>query len=201
MSNQSTKELALFDFDGTITTKDTLVDFIQYAVGKPAYYAGLLWISPVLVGFVLKMVRNDDAKQKMLGHFFGGWPLDKFQAVADRYSSEQIDRLIRPKALAKIQWHQRQGHEVAIVSASMENWLSKWCEKHSLKLICTKMDSTNNQISGKFDGKNCHGAEKVNRVKAVYNLEDFDTVHAYGDSSGDKQMLAMADEGHYRLFE
>ena len=65
--------LALFDFDGTLTSKDSLPDFIQYAVGKPTYYFGLLLLSPVLFSYLIGIIRNDVAKKKLIGRYFKGW--------------------------------------------------------------------------------------------------------------------------------
>lgn len=193
--------LALFDFDGTITTKDSLIDFIQYAVGKPRYYFGLVVLSPVLVAFVLKLMPNHQAKEKMLGYFFGGWSHDELTKLGQSYALERIDLIVRPKAIQKIQWHQQQGHKVVMVSASMQIWLQKWCDKHDIELICTRLAHHNGKLTGKFDGPNCHGQEKINRIRAQFILSDYERVYAYGDSSGDTQMLAIADEGFYRHFE
>ena len=194
------KSLALFDFDGTITTKDSLAEFIKFAVGKKLYYLGLLRLSPVLFMFVTKLLPNDVAKQKMMAYFFKGWCFDKFQTIADNYAQTEINNIIRPQALQKINWHKKQGHRVIIVSASMENWLQKWCESLEIELIATKLKVINNKITGKFLGKNCHGEEKVNRIKILLNLSTFNVIYAYGDSSGDKAMLELADTKFYRFF-
>ena len=195
------KSLALFDFDGTITTRDSLADFIQFAVGKPRYYLGLLRMSPVLAGFVFKLIRNDVAKQKLLGHFFGGWTEQRFQRVADDYAASCIEAIVRPKAMARINWHKAQGHQVVIVSASAENWLRHWCDKHGLDLLGTKMESRDGLMTGRFVGNNCHGEEKVRRVSEVFAGRLDDIGWAYGDTSGDRPMLSMAKEGFYRHFE
>ena len=94
--------LALFDFDGTITTKDSLVDFIQYAVGKPTYYLGLLSLCPMLVAYKLNFIPNYLAKEKLISHFFFGWDAYQFQKLADHYSLNKIDNILRPKAMEKI---------------------------------------------------------------------------------------------------
>ena len=120
------RNLVIFDFDGTITSKDSLIDFIQYAVGKQTFYLGLLKLSPMLTAYALKLIPNHIAKEKLIAHFFKGWEADYFQTTADKYSIEQIEKIIRPKGIKKITWHQQQGHKVVIVSASMESWLKKY---------------------------------------------------------------------------
>jgi len=194
-------ELSLFDFDGTITGKDSLADFIQFIVGKPAYYWGLLLLSPLLVAYKLKIIPNDIAKEKLFSYFFRGWDSYQFQIVADKYSLEQIDKIIRPKAKKKITWHQKQGHRVVVVSASMESWLKKWCQKYNIDLIATRLEILDGKLTGKFATKNCYGIEKLNRIKERYNLLEYSVIYAYGDSPGDKEMLSIAHKKHYKNFD
>ncbi len=192
--------LALFDFDGTITAKDSLADFIQFATGRFHFYKGLLVLSPMLLFYKLGVISNADAKERLISHFFKGWDAAEFQKVADDYSNNRLDKIVLPQALEKIRWHQRQGHQVVIVSASMDSWLKEWCRKYRLDLISTRLEIKNRKVTGKFATRNCHGPEKVNRIKRKYNLSDFNPIYAYGDSRGDKEMLGIATQPHFKLF-
>ncbi len=192
--------LAFFDFDGTITTKDSLADFIRFAAGRFHFYKGLLLLSPMLLSYKLGVIPNTDAKERLISHFFKGWDAAEFQKVADDYSKNRLDKIVLPQALEKISWHQRQGHKVVIVSASMDSWLMAWCRKYRLDLISTRLEIKNRKLTGKFATKNCHGMEKVKRIKREFNLSEFDTIYAYGNSRGDKEMLAIATQPHYRPF-
>ena len=193
-------KIALFDFDGTITTKDSLVDFIQFSVGKPKYYLGIFILTPVLFCFFLKLIPNYIAKEKLVSYFFKNWLLSDFNELAHTYSLQCIDKILRPAAIKKIKWHQSQGHHVAIVSASIENWLKPWCDKNNLRVLATKLEVVENRVTGNFLSNNCHGLEKVNRIKERYDLSKYDYLYAYGDSSGDKQMLSLANESYYKPF-
>ena len=192
--------LCLFDFDGTITTKDSLLDFIQYAVGKTNYYMGLFKLSPMLIVYILKLIPNNIAKEKLIAHFFKGWDAEQFQKIAEQYSLEQIDKITRPKAMVKIAWHQEQGHKIILVSASIECWLKPWCDKNNICLFSTKLEIKENKLTGKFSTKNCYGIEKANRVNEAYDLSEYDHIYAYGDSRGDKELLALADESFFKPF-
>jgi phosphatidylglycerophosphatase C len=192
--------LALFDFDGTITTKDSLADFITFAVGKSQYYIGLFILSPVLLAYALKLIPNHIAKEKLTTHFFKDWDADQFMKLANDYAQTQIDKITRPRAIEKIRWHQNQGHKVVIVSASMESWIKGWCEKNNVELIATKLEIRNNKLTGKFATKNCHGIEKANRVREIYDLNQYDHIYAYGDSHGDKELMKLANQSFYRPF-
>lgn len=192
--------LALFDFDGTITTDDSLLKFIRFVVGDRRFLLGLVVLSPMLVLYKLKLIPNYKAKQYMLSWFFKGMSKDTFLKVANEYSLVHIDKIVRPKAIEKINWHKNQGHKVVVVSASIECWLRPWCEKNNLELIATKLEIKDDIVTGKLLSKNCYGVEKVNRIKELYDLENFDYIYAYGDSSGDKQMLEISHEKFYKPF-
>lgn len=194
------KKIAFFDFDGTITTDDSLLKFIRFVVGDRRFLLGLIVLSPMLVLYKLKLIPNYKAKQYMLSWFFKGMSKDAFLKVANEYSLVHIDKILRLKAIEKINWHKNQGHKVVVVSASIECWLRPWCEKNNLELIATKLEIKDDIVTGKLLSKNCYGVEKVNRIKELYDLENFDYIYAYGDSSGDKQMLEIAHEKFYKPF-
>lgn len=193
-------KLALFDFDGTVSHKDSMVDFIQYLVGKRRYYSGLVKQSPMLLSYLLKRISNSEAKQALMAHYFSDYPTREFETLAQAYSEQRLPHIIRPKALQRIQWHQAQKHRVVIVSASVEDWLTSWTEHINVELIASQLDKSKDHITGYLQGHNCHGMEKVRRIKHHLKLADYTHIYAYGDSTGDKEMLALADEAHYKPF-
>jgi len=192
--------LALFDFDGTITTDDSLIKFIRFAVGDIKFITGMVLLSPMLIAYKLKLIPNYKAKQYMLAYFFKNMPESKFIQLSKEYSLTHIDNILRKKAMEKIQWHTQQKHKIIIVSASIECWLKPWCNKHNLDLIGTKLEIKDGVITGKFLSKNCYGIEKVHRLQKQYNLDDYDYIYAYGDSHGDKELLKLADKSFYKPF-
>lgn len=192
--------LALFDFDGTITKKDTFLEFIKFYKGATAYYLGMMLLSPFLILFKLKIFPNWKAKEMVIAHFFKGVSLVEFQKICDDFALQVIPGIIRPKAIQKLKEHISQGDKVVIVSASAENWISAYIKTLEIDLIATKLEVKDGKITGKISGLNCYGAEKVNRIKAVLNKEQYGKIYAYGDSSGDKELLAFASERFYRHF-
>ena len=194
-------KIIFFDFDGTITIKDSLFDFIQFAVGKQIFFIGLIRLSPMLFSYVFRLLPKDVAKERLLAYYFKGWDLSRFKEIADYYSLNRIDKIIRPKAIERIRWHQAHGDKVVIVSASLECWLKSWCIKNNINLISTKFEMEGNILTGRFSTKNCYGQEKINRIKELYNLCDYDQIYAYGDSRGDKEMLNIAHKQYYKYFD
>lgn len=192
--------IAFFDFDGTITTDDSLLKFIRFVVGDLKFIIGLGVLSPVLIIYKLKLIPNYRAKQIMLSYFFKGMAEKDFMAVARRYSLEHIDTILRSKAMEKIRWHQERGDKVVIVSASLECWLKPWCELHNIEVLATQLKVEEGIVTGQFLTKNCYGIEKEHRIKEAYNLSNYTHIYAYGDSRGDCEMLALADTKEYKPF-
>ena len=192
--------LALFDFDGTITTDDSLIKFIRFVAGDVKFIWGMTLLSPMLTAYKLKLIPNYKAKQMMLSYFFKGMSEERFRSIAQEYSLKHIDTILRAQAMQKIAWHKEQGDKVVIVSASIECWLKPWCDKNALDLISTKLEIKEGIVTGKLLTKNCYGMQKAHRVKEKYNLSDYDCIYAYGDSSGDKELLNLADKSFYKPF-
>jgi phosphatidylglycerophosphatase C len=191
-------KIAFFDFDGTITKKDSFIEFIKFAVGKKKFIKGLIILSPILILYKLKIISNYKAKQKVISYFFKGYNKSQFQNIAKEFSLKIIDKIIKPEMLEKIKWHKLQGHKIIIVSASLECYLKPWCDKNDLDIIATKLEFKNNIFTGNLETKNCYGKEKVNRIKQKYDLNQFNYIYAYGDSKGDKEMLSIANKKFYK---
>ena len=193
--------LVLFDFDGTITRDDSLLEFIAYVVGFKKFFRGIFWLSPVLIGYKLKICSNNYARRRLMTHFFAGMSADIFAQICKKYSNTHIEDIVKFSAMAKIAEYKANGDKVVIVTASLEDWLAPWCQAQGLELLGTRIKKKGGVITGEIDGANCYGAEKVRRVREAYDTDAFDRVIAYGDSRGDKEMLEFADEAHYRVFE
>ena len=194
------KGIAFFDFDGTITTKDTLLEFIKFARGNFRFYLGFLANLHYLLAFKIKLISNQSAKEKILQFFFKNTSVADFKSYAERFSKERLPALIRPKALDEIKKLQQNGCIIVVVSASPENWICDWTHQNNVKLIASRLEVVDGMITGKIIGKNCHGEEKVKRIIEMYTLSDYDEIFAYGDSNGDRPMLKIAHTGHYRPF-
>jgi phosphatidylglycerophosphatase C len=190
--------LVLFDFDGTITTKDTLIEFVQFYHGKRTFWWRMMMLAPVMVLFLLKLIPNWKAKQFFLSRYFKGEKIKDFNTRCRDFSRQVLPHLIRSGALKAIDEFKKQNHTIAVVSASAENWVKPWCDQQGILCLATRLEIKDGYITGKLLGRNCYGDEKVCRIKEQFDLTSFDRIIAYGDSSGDKEMLALAHHRHYK---
>ncbi|MGC1244539.1 MAG: HAD-IB family hydrolase [Chryseosolibacter sp.] len=195
-----TKKLVLFDFDGTITTRDTLIEFVKFYRGPRQYMAGLLKLAPILSLYALKIIPNWKAKQFFLTTFFKGERVEDFNERCVLFSTKVLPSLIRPGARQAIEAYRGEGATVAVVSASAENWVKPWCDAHGLLCLSTRLQVKDGTLTGEIEGRNCYGDEKVCRIKEHFKLTDFDEVIAYGDSRGDKEMLQLAHRAYFKPF-
>lgn len=194
------QRIAFFDFDGTITSKDTLLEFIKFYKGKTRFYLGFILYSPFIIAYKLGIIPNNVAKQKVIQHFFKGEPVGTFFNYCNAFSDTVLPALIRPKALVEINKLKAANARIVIVSASAENWITRWATSYGLQLIGTRLATDGKVITGAFDGNNCYGDEKVCRIKEQIDLSAYDEVYSYGDSSGDKAMLKLANHAFYKPF-
>ena len=191
------KKIYAFDFDGTLTTKDTLIEFIRYAKGSMALGLGFMRYAHLLVLMKIGLYPNYKAKQKVFAHFFKDTTLDDFNALCKAFAASS-SHLLRPNAIEAINHAIKEGSEVLIVSASIDNWVQPFFPQ--IKVVGTQIEVIDGKLTGRFLSKNCYGQEKVNRILSLYpNRQDYHLT-AYGDSRGDKEMLAFADESYFKPF-
>lgn len=196
------KRIAAFDFDGTITRKDTLIEFLRFAGGSARFYAVFALYSPLLVLMKLKLYSNHKTKEKIFAHYFKGMPIAQFDDLCRRFYEQKGQSLIYADAKAQIAKHKEQGDEVVIISASIENWVRHFADALKAdKLLATQVEVQEGKLTGRFLTANCYGKEKVKRLLSIYPERERYYLIAYGDSRGDRELLQFADEQHYKQFE
>ena len=187
------KRIYAFDFDGTLTTRDTLLAFIRYAKGTGAFLWGFLRHAHLLVLMKLRLYPNWKAKQRVFSYFFKGMSLEEFDTLCRQFAADNR-QLLRPEGVKTLQQAQAGGAEVLIVSASIDNWVQPFFPE--VKVVGTQVEVKNGHLSGLVLTQNCYGEEKVRRILALYPDRSAYRLTAYGDSRGDRELLAFADEAH-----
>ena len=192
--------VAAFDFDGTLTRRDTLLPFLLYLLGGAQILRDALILSPTLVGYGLGMIRNGIAKERVLTRCLAGMRMHELQQEAERFAALTLPGLLRQEALQRFDWHKQQGHRCVVISASLDIYVRPWALKVGFDdVIATHLETLKDgSVTGKLLGENCFGIEKVRRLDALLGARSGYTLYAYGDSRGDKELLSAADYAYYR---
>lgn len=193
--------VAAFDFDGTLTTRDTVVPFLRRFTSVPRLAVSLL---PHSVDVVPAVVGRDRDRLRDLAtrSVFRDRPLDDVEAEAASHGERIVREWLRPDTLARLRWHLDHDHRVVIVSASYEHYVRVVARQlGTVAVLATRLDVAGGRCTGALRGPNCRGPEKVRRLDAWLSELSLDrrgvTLYAYGDSSGDRELLAAADHPHW----
>lgn len=199
MPETNTTAVAYFDFDGTLTTGDTFLPFLKWVKGPVGYWLKLLQASPYLVAYVLKLMANDKAKEAVLKVFLAGVQQAQLQRFGDTFAAEFIGTMLRPEGMQKLAWHQAQGHDCVLVSASFDIYLAQWAKAQGFSAYLTSsLQVESGAVTGALAGDNCFGEEKVRRIQTWLTQEAREPAlsYAYGDTKGDLPMLRSVKQGY-----
>lgn len=196
--------IAAFDFDGTLTKRDTFMPFLARGLGWPRFLLALLKCSPWLAAFALRLIPNHVAKQKLMRVTLKNKTTTQMDDWTSRWLAQSFPGQLQSWTMARLAEHQQQGHCCVMVSASPDIYLKRVAQQLGFDaLLCTEMAVVDGRLTGLMKTPNCHGEQKVLRLK-VWMAERFGadaegaTLYAYGDTSGDKPMLRMAAHAFYR---
>ncbi|NYZ61994.1 HAD family hydrolase [Luteimonas deserti] len=190
--------LALFDFDGTITTRETFLDFLAHAVSRSRLVVGRLLLAPLLVAYRLGLVPVRLLRTVLVRYAFTGLPHDAVDAAGARLASDVLPGLVRPEMRERIAWHRARGDTVVVVSGGFDAYLAPWCEAQGLDWLCSSLEARDGRLTGRYAGAQCVADEKARRVRARYALDTSSAIHAYGDTHEDFALLALAQHATWR---
>jgi phosphatidylglycerophosphatase C len=194
--------VAAFDFDGTISTCDSLQHFLRSNLGWSRYALAILRALPWLIACAARLTDRHTAKEHVLRASLGGTPVVQAEGWAARFVESGLPGLLRPEMLARLAWHQAQGHRTVLVSASPSLYLRPWAQKMGFQAaLCTELEIVDERYTGRLASRNCWGPEKIRRLEAWWQQDTPVKLYAYGDSRGDAEMLARADVAWYRGVE
>ncbi len=200
--------IAAFDFDGTLTKRDTFMPFLARGLGRPRFLLALALCSPWLAAFALRLIPNHVAKQKLMLATLKNKTTAEMDDWASRWLAHDFPGQLQSWTMARLTEHQKAGHCCVMVSASPDIYLKRVAQQMGFDtLLCTEMAVEGRRLTGLMKTANCHGEQKVLRLQA-WMKERFGAdsgaeagakiVYAYGDTSGDKPMLRLATHAFYR---
>jgi HAD superfamily hydrolase (TIGR01490 family) len=191
-------DLALFDFDGTITITETYPLFMRRAVPRSRLVLGAIVLAPWLVGYKLGRVSGQRVRASMVRIGLKGVGESQIGMAGAAFARDVLPHVTRPVAMERIQWHQDRGDRVVIVSAALDVYLRPWARPLGIDVVCSRLESANGVLTGRYVGADCCGPEKARRVREQYDLTTFNAVYAYGDTDEDHELLQLASHRVYR---
>ena len=196
-------EVAAFDFDGTLTRRDTLLPYLRRGLGWPRFLLALLRSAPWLAAFACGLLSNHQAKARLLKVSLGGRSQQETSQWSVDFVARYLPRQWQDETLARLLRHQRLGHCCVIVSASPGIYLHHVGKALGIDaVICTELEASAGVLTGRMATPNCYGEEKVLRLRAWLASRTDPraptTLHAYGDSRGDVPLLNLADYAWYK---
>ena len=196
------KIVAFFDFDGTITNRDIFWDYLFYRLKTGLSPAKLFFSLPIFILYLAKVYNNEKAKQLIFSKLFKGENIVFFKTTIQKYYENDFPERLKKDALNRILWHKNSNHIVCIVSANFDLILNNFVKENQIELLSTQLDVEKNILTGKFKSANCYGQEKVNRIRNKFpDLSSYSKIYVYGDSKGDREMLALATDPYYCYFK
>lgn len=186
--------MAAFDVDGTLTTRDCVTPFLLRAAGRRLVLALVRRPLPVLRALA---ARDRDRLKELACASLAGLDGAAIDALGARFAAEVESRRLRPDTRARLDRHRQLGHTVVLASASLDPYLVPLAGSLGVDgVVCTVLERDDaGRLTGRLAGANCRAAEKRRRVEewlAAAGLAEAE-LWAYGDSPGDRELLARAD--------
>lgn len=194
------KGLAVFDFDGTITQKDTFIDFLVISFGRKRLFLTLLKYAFQGLAYAIGIYPNYKYKELIFSAYFKGKTEDFANKLGEKYAKERIPKICYPQALECISSHRIQGHDLILLTASPAFWIQAWSDPLGFDIIPTKFETNNGVFTGKIEGKNCYGKEKISRLNDKYDVTAYAESYGYGDSKSDMYFMQLMKEYYYKPF-
>lgn len=193
--------LVAFDFDGTLTVRDSFTAFLKWRAGSMRWTLGCLKLLPAVIAYLFHRNRGR-MKSAAVREFLKGERREVLEAEARAFAEQAAPELFRPDALMTWRRWRTNGARTIIVTASPDFVVAPFarglgCDRLIASTLAYDQDD---RAIGILAGPNCRGPEKVRRLREVYG-EDMHLTAAYGDTSGDREMLRIADEKGYRVFK
>lgn len=189
-SHQKHKTLALFDFDGTLYLHDSFTGFIFHALRKRHIVKRGMQILPWIQAYYLNFYPAHRMRPKLYASMFKNSDAEEILQLAQDYAQQLIFKL-NPKLLEQLKQHQQLGHEIVLVSASLDLYLKPVCRYLNIDLICSEVELKAGKMTGFYQTPDCSNEQKKNRVLEKYNLDDYAEIYAYGNSEEDEKMLRL----------
>ena len=191
---------AVFDLDGTLTSKDTLFEVLYFFRSRSSTYFNTLLLLPNFLLAKLSIIDSGNVKAKLIYKCLGKFDEKYIRSKANLFSERVLPKLIKPNMVARLEWHAEQGHQIVIATASLDLWVKAWCEANSYWVVCTEALFVQGHLQSVFKTQNCKGHEKLKRIKALLCEKSGELAYGYGDTAPDLYFLRECKHQYYKKF-
>jgi phosphatidylglycerophosphatase C len=195
----SSVPIAAFDLDGTLTWADAFTSFLRARAGRRIFWSRVLPLAPLFPAFLAGALDRKALKERFARRLLGGGAVDKVEIQVEDFWTHIGAKLLRADAVAEVERRRAGGERIVIVTACPEIIAAPLARRLGADLIGTRLVVRDGRLTGDIEGANCRGAEKVRRLEATYG-SGLRLAAAYGDSAGDRELLARAEEPRFRVF-
>ena len=193
------KKLYCFDFDGTLTYRDTMFMFLRH-YNPVRFYLQFVLHTPLFILLKLNLMDAERVKKSYIASMLKGESRTRIEEEAQKFFTQNYPEIIRRNALDFLNNRDADHTESWMITASLDIWVRPFAQKFNMKLLATEAEYVDGIFTGKFITPNCNGNEKLNRIKSEMKGRKYDKIIAFGDTAGDKPMLNWADESYFRFF-
>ncbi len=198
-ATKAVRPVAAFDVDGTLTWADSYLLFLRFVAGRFGFLVNMIQLIPVFLAYRLGAVPRSAVKEKTLTVFLGGMAAEEYRARCKAFAQLIYPMIARPDGLARLTAHIGVRDQVALVSASLRDYLVVWAEELGVEhVLATEVEIVNGRLTGRLLGQNCWGPGKLAALQTAFPHAPI--LAAYGDTRGDKEMLAAAQNPGFRIF-
>jgi phosphatidylglycerophosphatase C len=188
--------LVIFDLDGTITYRDTLLPYVSgYLARAGRSRLRMARLLPMLAAFAVGAADHAAVKSAFIRATLGGATREQLAAWTDEFVPGVIATGSSPGALAMVNAHRAAGDRLVLMSASTDLYVPQIA--HALgfnEAICTGVAfDASGRLTGAFTTPNRRGPEKVRCFEVLKQQYPGLQTVAYGNAGSDLAHLRLAD--------
>ncbi len=187
----------VYDLDGTLTKRDSMVAFTHFTHGRLKSSLIYFLLSPIILLAFTSLVSRQYVKELLLKLHYKGMKYTDLLILGQRFANEKMPSLLHKSIFLAMKTQLVEGNIVVVLSASCDIWVEPWCKLNEVQFLGSKLEFINGACTGKLLGKNCKGEEKVRVLSEFLCSDDYECLKAYGNEKSDLHFMKLATKQFY----
>ncbi len=176
-ARRDTLNIALFDFDGTITNADMHTKFLHFSATNRRALLGKVVVPPFFMLYKVGVISAPAMRNIASFVAFSGRKVDKLIAAGEKYAEDVVPNFLREVALSRLNWHKKNGDQIVIVSASLDIYLKPWCTQNGFALVCSELEVKRGKLTGRYVNGDCSCGNKPKLIRSKFKLGQYDRIY------------------------